>query len=192
MTDEFITTGIENDRYLKAVRLYKQFEEEVYQKLHNATKNAIEAKPEWFPAEPEHDQNLTRQRTEPLGHIRVDTEMAKANAAGEPLIFHVCLEWTKPGVRRHAERTDGNLCIVFYKIKHLQREVYEDIRKETKADDGRGAIHFDDDLWNSNLGIFYIPVEGGPEITAAFETLIDHFIEFGDAYGELPDSTNGN
>lgn len=188
MNDDFITKGIENDRYLKAVRLYKEFEEEIYQTLSNVAQDVIEAESEWFPDDPEQDENLTRRRTEPLGHIRLDTEMARVNADGEPLQFHVCIEWTQPDVHRHEGETDGNLCIVFYKIKNLEREVYEEIRERTQQDDTWAAIHFDNDLWNSDLGLFYIPVEGGPEIKAAFGTLKDHFIEFGESYGELQDS----
>lgn len=186
MNEEFITKGIENDRYLKAVRLYKQFEDEMFSTLTNVSKDVIEAKPTWFTDDIAHDKNQTRRRTEPLGHLRVDTTMARVNSDGDQLKFHVCIEWTQPEVHRHDDHTDGSLCIVFYKIKNLDRSDYERVRQQTKGADKWDAIQFDDDLWNSDLGLFYIPVASGPAVKEAFETLKRHFIEFGDAYGASP------
>jgi len=186
MNEDFISKGLENDRYLKAIRLGKQFEEELFTTLKNVSQDVIESIPSWFPEEIDHDQNLTRQRSEPMGHLRVDTPMARVNAAGEQLKFHVCIEWTQPSVHRQDEHADGSLCIVFYKIKNLDRAEYDAVKAQTAEADKWDAIQFDDDLWNSDLGLFYIPVDSGPAITEAFETLKAHFLEYGVEYGELP------
>ncbi|WP_435317936.1 hypothetical protein [Haloarchaeobius sp. TZWSO28] len=187
MNEDFITKGIENDRYLKAVRLYKQFEDEMFTTLKNVSKDVIEAEPSWFADDVEFNRNETRRRTEPLGHIRVDSKMARVNEAGTRLKFQVCIEWSQPELHRHDEQTDGALCIVFYKIKNLDRAEYELVRQQTEQADRWDAIQFDDDVWNSDYGLFYIPVDSGPAVKAGFETLAEHFLEFGDTYGELPD-----
>ncbi|WEL18895.1 hypothetical protein SVXHr_2752 [Halorhabdus sp. SVX81] len=184
MNEEFISKGIQNDRYLKAVRLYKEFEEEMFTVLKNVSKDVIEAKPAWFPDDLDQAKNQTRRRTEPLGHIRLDTKIARVNASGDQLKFHVCIEWTQPEVHRHDEHSDGSLCIIFYKIKNLDRAEYDQIRQQTKQDDKWDAIQFDDDLWNDDLGLFYIPVDSGSAVKEGFEILKEHFIEFGDEYGE--------
>lgn len=184
MNEEFITKGLENDRYLKAVRLYKQFEEEMFTTLENVSKDVIEAKPAWFVDDVEFNLNETRRRTEPLGHLRVDSKMSRVNEAGDRLKFHVCIEWTQPEVHRHDEDIDGTLSIIFYKIKNLDRGDYERVRKKTKQDDRWDAICHDDDIWNSDYGIFYIPVNSATDVEEGFELLTQHFLEYGDEYGE--------
>ena len=196
MNEEFITKGIENDRYLKAVRLAEQFEEEMFTTLENVLKEIIKTEPTWFFDEHDYnfdfDRNKTRSRTEPLGHIRVDHYMERVNETGDKLRLQFCIEWTQPEVHLHDEHTDGALCIVFYKIKDLDRAEYEKVRQQTRQADRWDAIQFDDDVWSSDYGLFYIPVDTGPAIKEAFETLSDHFLEFGDEYGELLNDEGGS
>jgi hypothetical protein len=190
MNEEFITKGIENDRYLKAVRLYKQFEEEMFTTLENVSKNVVEAEPDWFVEGVKQSRNIQRHRTDPLGYLRVDNKMARVNETGDRLKFHVCIEWSQPEAYRHDEQTDGALCIVFYKIKNLDQAEYEHVRQQTEQADRWSEIQFDDDLWDNDLGLFYIPVESGPAVKSGFETLTDHFLEFGESYG-TPASEEG-
>lgn len=186
MNETFITKGIENDRYLKAVRLYKQFEEELVRELRNVSKDAIERRPDLFVEDASPNDNLTRRRTEPLGHMGVDNEMRRVIEDGERLVFHVCIEWARPEMHGHDEPADGSLCIVFYKIKNLDRPQYERVKQETQQLAEWDAIQFDDDIWNSDYGLFYIPVTDGHGVKKGFETLQDHFLEFADIYGADP------
>lgn len=121
-----------------------------------------------------------------MGHIRVDHDLRRVNETGEQLVFHVCMEWAKPEVHGHDEPTDGALCLIFYKIKNLDRPDYEQVKQETHQSPEWSEIQFDDDLWNSEVGLFYIPVTGGSEFKDGFETLQSHFLEFAESYGEWP------
>jgi len=183
MNNDFITNGIENDRYLKAVRLYKQFEGEMIRELQTVAEATIDKRPELFPDDVSVDTNISRRRTEPLGHMRADYEMDRVNDDGDNLVFHVCIEWSQPEVHGHDEPDDGALCIIFYKIKNLDRPEYERVKQLTQGAEEWSAIQFDDDVWNSDLGLFYIPISGSAEFKQGFETLQSHFLTFADEYG---------
>ena len=191
MNEEFITEGIENDRYLKAVRLYKQFEEELLRELRNRSEETIEQRPDLFVDDVSPSKSVSRRRTTPLGHMRMDNEMRRVNGDGERLVFHISIEWTRPAVHGQDDPADRALCLVLYKIKNLARSDYERVKQQTRSASEWDEIRFDDDVWNSDWGIFYIPVSDGPEIKNGFRTLQEHFLEFADSFGELPADESG-
>ncbi|EJN59703.1 hypothetical protein HSB1_18610 [Halogranum salarium B-1] len=112
--------------------------------------------------------------------------MRRENDDGERLVFHTCIEWSNPETHRYDKPIDGALCIVFYKIKNLDRSDYERVKQQTQSQPEWDVIRFDDDIWNSDLGIFYVPVSNGSEVECGFETLQKHFLEYGDTFGNLP------
>ena len=123
MDENFITGGIENDRYLKAVRLVERFETELTRKIQNLSEETTSRRPGLFD---EHRSwarrtNKSRNRTTPLGHIRVDSKMNRMNGDGERLKLSISIEWAQPEVHRHEEPADGALCIALYKIKRLTK-----------------------------------------------------------------------
>jgi hypothetical protein len=186
MNDDFITKGIENDRYLKAVRLYKQFEEEMVRELRNLSEDTIERRPDLFVDDVTPDRSISRRRTSPLGHMRMDNRLRRVNVDGEHLVLNIGIEWAQPENHGHDDAPNGALCIVMYKIKNLPRTEYERVKQQTKSHPKWETIQFDDDLWNSGWGIHYIPVIDGPEVKQGLQTLQEHFLEFGESYGELP------
>lgn len=186
MNEQFITNGIENDRYLKAVRLYKQFEEELCQEIKNVSQELIEQRPDLFVDDATPQKSLSRRRTAPLGHMRMDNDLRRVNDDGKRLTLNIAIEWAQPEIHGHDEPAEGALCIVLYKIKNLPKAEYERVKQETQSQSSWTDIQFDDDVWNSGLGIFYIPVMDGPDVKEGFQTLQAHFLEFGETYGELP------
>lgn len=188
MNEDFITKGIENDRYLKAVRLADQFETEMLREIRNFTEETVAQRRELFADTLNMDENTSKLRTEPLGHMRVDTDLRRVNRDGERLTVQFGIEWAKPEVHGQDHPQDGALCLVLWKVKNLPKPEYERVKQQTRSRSEWENIHFDDDLWNSDLGIFYTPVSNGPEVKEGLETLRDHFFEFGDSFGEIPAS----
>lgn len=185
MNEDFITNGIENDRYLKAARLTEQFEEEIDRKLKNFLKETVNQRPELFVDEASPATSTTRVRTEPLAHRRAQVTMNRVNSEGENLKFYVSIEWTQPEI--HGQEGDGALCIVLYKIKNLTRTEHDQVRQKTQAAPKWGELQFSDDVWNSDRGIFYLPVSGGDHLTEGLQSLREHFFTFAEDYG-VPDS----
>lgn len=188
MNENFITKGIENDRYLKAVRLYKQFEEEMVRELRNLSKETVEREQDLFVDDPSPSKSLTRRRTGPLGHMRMQSDLRRVNSDGERLKLYYSIEWVQPEVHGHDEPTDGALCLVLYKIKGLDRTDYEHVKQQTQTRSKWDRIQFTDDVWNSDRGVFYIPVTDGPDVKEGFNLLQEHFLEFGESFGKLPDN----
>lgn len=186
MNEEFITKGIENDRYLKAVRLYKQFEEEMLRELRNLSEETIEQRPDLFVDDASPSKSVSRRRTTPLGHMRMDNDMSRVNSDGDQLILNIGVEWAQPEVHGHEEPADGALCLALYKIKNLATADYERVKQQTQSRERWDEIQFDTDVWNSDWSIFYVPVTDGPELKEGLRALQEHFLEFGESFGELP------
>lgn len=186
MNEDFITKGIENDRYQKALRLVDQFEEEMVTEIRNVAKDTITRRPDLFVDDASPRKSVNLRRTNPIGNMRMDTTMRRVNNDDERLILNIAIEWAKPEAHGHEEPTDGTLCIVLYKVKNCPRANYEQVKQRTQSRPKWDLIQFDDDLWNSDYGIFYVPVRNGPEVKQGLQTLQEHFLEFGEAFGELP------
>ena len=186
MNEEFITKGIENDRYQKAIRLVDQFETEMVREIRNLSKDTIAQRPKLFVDDASPSKSVSRNRTTPLGHMRMDTDLRRVNSDGERLTLNIGIEWAKPEVHGHEEPADGALCLVLYKIKNLAKADYRRVKKQTQSRSKWDKIRFDDDVWNSDWSIFYVPVTDGPEVKEGFETLQNHFLKFGESFGELP------
>jgi hypothetical protein len=186
MNEEFITEAIKNDRYLKAVRLVEQFEDEITRELRNFLKETIERRPDMFVDDASPSKTSTSVRTEPLAHTRMQADMNRVNSDGDHLKFYISIEWTQPEI--HRQETDGALCLVLYKIKNDTRSGYERVKQQTKSEPEWSEIQFSDDVWNSDRGIFYIPVTDGYEVKEGLQTLRDHFFSFGEQFGFADDS----
>jgi hypothetical protein len=190
MNEEFITNGIKNDRFLKALTLVDQFESEMVREIRNVAEATAEQAPALFVDDPTPQKSVNlRRNSPPLGNMRMDTKMSRVNASGERLTWNLAIEWAQPAIHGHDEPRDQALCVVLYKIKDCPTEDYQRVKRATRQESRWDAIQFDDDVWNSDWGIFYIPVTSGPEIKDGFQTLQEHFLEFGEQFGE-PASTN--
>jgi hypothetical protein len=181
MNEAFITEAIREDRYLKAVRLVDQFEEEITRELRNAVEETIEERPELFVDAASPSKGQTNNRTEPLAHTRMQADLRRENDEGDNLRFYLSIEWTQPEI--HGEAADGALCLMLYKIKNLPRPEYDHVKQQTQAASEWSEIRFSDDVWNRGTGIFYIPVRDGEAVNDAIETLRQHFYSFSDEFG---------
>jgi len=186
MNKEFITEAITNDRYLKAVRLTEQFEEQMDRELRNFLTETIEQRPDIFVDDASPSKSSTSVRTEPLAHIRMQADMDRINSEGDNLKFYISIEWTQPEI--HGQEADGALCIVLYKIKNHPRAEYDRVKQHTHSEPEWAEIQYSDDVWNSDRGIFYIPVTSGHEVKEGLETLRQHFFSFNEEYGLAADS----
>lgn len=187
MNEDFITKAIENDRYLKAIRLADQFEEEIDRKLENFLEETIEQRPDLFVDDTSPSKRKSRVRTEPLAHRRVQATMDRVNSDGDNLKFYISIEWTQPEV--HGRDGDGALCLILYKIKNSARAEYDRVKQETQAAPEWDEIQCSDDAWNSDRGIFYLPVTDGGDVMEALQLLREHFFSFAEDYG-LPVTSN--
>lgn len=185
MNEEFITEAIKNDRYLKAVRLTEQFEEEITREFRNFLEETIEQRPDLFVDDASPSKSQTSNRTEPLAHTRMQANMNRINSDGDHLKFYISIQWTQPEI--HGHETEGALCLVLYKVKNIARGDYEMVKQKTKSDPEWTGIQFSDDVWNSNRGIFYIPVTSGHEVTEGLQTLRQHFFSFAKEFGTVDD-----
>lgn len=186
MNETFITEAIRNDRYLKAVRLTEQFEEEIARELRNFLEETIEQRPELFVDDASPSKRQSSIRTEPLAHTRMQANMNRVNNDGDRLRFYISIEWTQPEI--HGQENDGALCLVLYKIKNVARSDYERVKQQTQSESQWDEIQYSDDVWKSNYGIFYIPVTSGHEVKEGLQTLRQHFLSFAEEYGLADDS----
>jgi hypothetical protein len=187
MNDKFITEAITNDRYLKAVRLADQFEDEIAREFRNFLEETIEQQPEIFVDDAAPSKSQTSVRTEPLAHTRMQADMKRVNNDGEHLKFYLSIAWTQPEL--HGQEADGALRVVLYKIKNDTRNRYDRVKQQTKSESKWDDIQFSDDHWNSNRGIFYIPVNDAQELKNGLQTLRQHFFSFHEEFG-LPADSN--
>lgn len=186
MNEEFITEAITNDRYLKAARLTEQFEEEIARELRNFLKETIEQRPDLFVDGASPSKSQTNVRTEPLAHTRMQADMTRVNSDGDHLKFYISIEWTQPEL--HGQETDGALCLVLYKIKNDTRADYDRVKQQTQSDPEWDEIKYSNDAWNSDRGIFYIPVTSGHEVKESLQTLREHFFSFAQEFGVADDT----
>jgi hypothetical protein len=181
MNEEFITEAIKNDRYLKAARLTEQFEDEITRELRNFLEETIEQRPDIFVDDATPSKSQTSVRTEPLAHTRMQADMKRVNNDGDNLKFYISIEWTQPEL--HGQEADGALCLVLYKIKNDTRAEYDRVKQQTKSESKWDDIQYSNDSWNSDRGIFYIPVSDAHDLKGGLQTLRQHFFSFHEEFG---------
>ena len=180
MTDEFLTLGLQEDRYLKAIQLINQFENEIEATLLEFDQRMVNAQPELF--DPGTDPNIRTNQTSSstLSHSRVNHAMTgpQVPERDNTLRLNVHLYWLPP---TEYGRTDveGALRAFGYKIKYAPEDVDDDVVQQTQADDW--PIRTSSNPFDSNSA-FYRHVDSAAEIEDTIEILVKHFSEFGDAY----------
>ncbi|SDY28229.1 hypothetical protein [Halopenitus persicus] len=196
MTDEFLTGGLRNDRYLKALRLPDQFEEDIFAKLRNVGRQIIDQHPDLFEPNPDGDDNYRRSSSHTLAFARTEYPMTgeKAPNSGDTRILNVHLYWVSPA---EYDRTDidGALRAFGYKIKNCPEDVDDRIASKTRSwqpdsEDVSRRIAEQTRDWplrateNAFGGStdFYRHVSSAEEIDQTAEVLAAHFAEFGDRY----------
>ena len=185
MNDEFITKALEQDRYLKAVRLVDRFETEIERELTRIGNEFMRERPHLFTDEAEPETTVRSQSSSHIAYVRCRCEMDRVPEDGmtDNLRLELYLRWIDPDKFGHSG-VDGALCAASYKIRRIGHENYQMIEQETR--EGGWDIHSAPDPHNRDPGTFYVPVETAEEIRSAFETLKRHFSEFGPEYGKDP------
>lgn len=178
MTDEFLTKGLQNDRYLKALRLAEQFEDEIEAVLREFDREMVKQQPEMFDSSTEPSYKHNRTPSNGLAIHRINHAMNGPRAPDDDLRLNVHLYWMPPteyGLRN----IDGALRAFGYKIKYADTDIDEKVVTQTKT--GDWSIKTAGNPYDSNK-VFYNHVSSVAELEETKQTLIEHFSEFGDAY----------
>ena len=184
MTDEFLTLGLQEDRYLKAIQLIDQFENEIEATLLEFNQRMVNAQPGLFDPSVDPDTRLNRTSSSTLAHIRVNHALTgpRAPDSDQTLILNVHLYWMAP---TDYGRTDveGALRAFGYKIKSAPEDVDDKVAQQTRA--GDWPIETSSNPFDSST-VFYNHVDSAEEIEKTAEILVKHFSEFGDSYAIAP------
>lgn len=179
MTDEFLTKGLESDRYLKAVRLTEQFESEIEVKLRNIGDKMVAKNSELFDSDVKGSERTRQDPGTTFAFTRIDYPMDRIQSQEDnsSLRLNVHLYWSDPTEYNRAD-IDGAIRALGYKIKN----VAEADEKRVMAQTGDGPIRVTENPFGSTKA-FYRHVSSADEIKDAGEQLVDHFSEFGNEYG---------
>jgi hypothetical protein len=185
MTDEFLTKGLQDDRYLKALRLVDEFEDKLEATLRGFGQRMVAEHPELFGVNPDGNERTNRNPGSALAHTRVHYPMTgeQAPEADQTWGLNVHLYWVRP---EQYERTDvdGALRAFGYKIKYADRDIDDRVVEQTRARDL--PVETAENPYDSNIA-FYSHVSSVAEIEETADILVDHFSEFGDKYATPQD-----
>lgn len=187
MNDDFVTMAIQEDRYLKAIQLIDEFETELRRALEHIGNQFIEENQELFVERATPAWNNNRGGRSVLAWARVDCDMDRRSSIEEGaqrLKLNLAFQWMD-AAELGVHEDDGVLSIVSYKIKHARDEDHNQVEKLTREEEWE--IYCGEDHFNNSPGIFYIPVTDADDIRDAFETLKEHFSEYGGKYGVRSD-----
>jgi len=181
MNEKFVTRAIEKDRYLKAIKLVDQFETELERELVRLGDEFVAANRSLFPDGVEADWNKgTFGKTLAFGRVDLEMDRVKSESDPQGLTLNLSTRWLEPDDYGHPDH-EGALCVASYKIKNATADDHQAVVDATRDRDWN--VEPAADVYNNSPGIFYIPIESAADLTAAYETLQDHFSEFATMYG---------
>jgi hypothetical protein len=187
MTDEFLTEGLENDRYHKARQLIKQFDKEIKVKLRAIGDEMAAQNRDLFDESVDGDENISRM-SQTFPHARIDYPMDRISSREDDnrLKLNVHLYWDDP---RNYNRTDieGTLRALGYKIKNISETDEQPVVIETSD----WPIQTAENRFGDETA-FYNHVNSAADIDETGEQLVEHFSTFGDEYGVPRDAYSGN
>lgn len=178
MTDEFLTQGLQNDRYLKALRLVEQFENEIEAMLLEFDQRMIDEHPGLFDSSTDPSIRTNQSPGNGLANHRINHAMAGPRAPDSDQRLNVHLYWMPPTEYGRTD-IDGALRGFGYKIKYADQDVDSRVADRTRTDDW--SVETAGNPYDSNI-VFYKHVSSAADIEATADTLVDHFSEFGDEY----------
>jgi hypothetical protein len=184
MTDDFLTKGLQNDRYMKARQLIEQFEEDIEVELRTIGREMIAENPELFDDNVNGDENSqTKSSTYPFS--RIDYPMARqcSSKGGGSLTLNVHLYWYNPREYNRKD-IDGAIRALGYKIKNLSEA--DERRIVSKTSDW--SLRVSENRFGSRKA-FYRHVSSTDDIEETAKQLIKHFSTFGHEFGVSPDQT---
>jgi len=180
MTDDFLSKGLENDRYLKALRLIEQFEDEIEARLREFDQQMVDQQPGLFDASTDPDIRTNRTPSSGLAHTRINHSLYGPLAPddGKTRKLNVHLYWMPPEEYARTD-IDGALRAFGYKIKNADPGTDDRVVEQTQKEDW--SIETSGNPFDSNT-VFYRHVSSVADIETTMEILVDHFAEFGDEY----------
>jgi len=188
MNDKFITQAIENDRYLKALRMIDRFELEVEGELTRVADEFIGVNESLFEDDVNQRFKFIKNASKVIAHARIVINMnriASNKEGADNLKLIITLRWLDPA-EYGLSHIDGALCVAGYKINSAISDHHNRVKELTKSD---GIdVRFCRDAYDNAPGMVYVPVETAAEIRDGFETLKQHFGKFGEEYGVDPSS----
>lgn len=179
MTDEFLTKGLQNDRYLKAIQLIEQFEEEIETILLELDKRMVDEHPNLFDSSSGPSVRTSQSPSSGLAFTRINHQMNGhriPDSRNQRLNVH--LYWMSPTEYGRTD-IDGALRAFGYKIKDADQDVDNRVAKQTQTRDW--SLETSGNPYDSST-VFYNHVSSAAEIEETAETLVEHFSEFGDEY----------
>jgi len=183
MSNDTLTDGLTNDRYVKAVRLVDDFEDEVYEAIKETLKSIMAGDvARLFENDLGYDKGHNPTPGPTYGTLRFEGTMIQTNSDGNNLKLNIGLEWVEPETQGLDEWPEPLLCYVYYKIKYAPTEPFQAIAAATRESDEWDVIRVGDELWDSGQrvgpGIFYVPVADGDDIDEGLSILGDHCTTF--------------
>lgn len=182
MTDEFVTKGLQQDRYLKAVQLISQFEDEIEATLLELDRRMVEKHPDLFDSSDDPGFNTNRTPGNGLALHRINHPMngPRAPEDGQTRRLNVHLYWMPPTEYGRTD-VDGAVRGFGYKIKYADQAV--DNRVVDRTRDGEWPLETSNNPYDSNTA-FYRHVSSAADIEETADTLVSHFAEFGGEYAQ--------
>lgn len=176
MSDETIRGGLEDDRYLKALKLVDQFDTSVLDALEGAGREMLSRN--GFDLDTSFDREcFGEEYSATLATIRAECKLHRDGDPDRPPKLNLALEWVDSGDGEVG--SEAPLCYVQYKIQHGSQDAYRHVREATEADDSWSEIEFGEDQWyhasKHAPGTIYIPVDNEAELDPHLGVLIDHF-----------------
>jgi len=183
MSDEFLTQGLQQDRYLKALRLADQFQDEITTRLFEFDEAMVAVRPGLFDSESDPDANMNTSPSDGLAFHRINRAMNGPEAPENDQQLNVHLYWMSP---TDYERRDIDSAVrgFGYKIKYGETDADERVKQQTR--DGDWSLQTADNPYDSNT-VFYRHVSSAMEIDDVAEELVEHFSAYGDAWAAEPD-----
>lgn len=185
MTDEFLTKGLENDRYLKALLLPDQFEDEIEAVLSEIGQRMVEQHPELFDrtTDPRVDSNRSPSTALATHRINYTMNGPQAPDVDQSPRLNVHLYWMPPAEYNRPD-IDGVLRALGYKMKYADQDIDNRVAEQTRA--GDWPLEISGNPFDANL-TYYRHISSMAEIENVAETLVDHFSTFGDEYAAETD-----
>jgi len=178
MTEEFLTNGLQEDRYLKALRLIEQFEDEIEVILHEFDQRMVDEQPDLFDPSTDPDVRTNQSPGSGLANHRINHAMDGPLAPNSDQRLNVHLYWMPPTEYNRTD-VDGALRAFGYKIKYADSAIDDWVVEQTRT--GDWSVEMSGNPFDSNT-VFYRHVSSAGEIEETVKTLVSHFSEFGDAY----------
>lgn len=181
MSEDFITEGLADDRYIKADLLVNRFRDHIFDALSETSREIVDDHEHLFEPDVELDSDHFGSGGRTLSTFRVEFNLRQEHEEFGPLKLNIGVEWVDPDEQDESTSGDGSLCYVYYKIQRGSEASFNAVEQRTVKEDDWESIHFGSDQWpyrrKEAPGIVYIPVEDGSELIEGLETLRRHFSE---------------